>query len=627
MQYRVRLGKDIETLFLDDHFLAVGSWNNVVGNWSQAGSNFVHATNNWDFIYLSNIFTPSFDQYKIEITFANTDAAALFRFYIGNYSIQEYEMSPDSAVHTFDLGSRCLAGDRLVFTAYGAVQIDRIRIYTKDWNTPLVYEPDISTSASLSLSSSTRLDIRDYKSTYSENMIFYRDGYDYLLAKYNVQNAKSPKEFCVVTPVLIERLDNGDWVRYFEGVNLMSDNTFDYLKHTVSGSVEDIVAGTLIQTNSDKAYEIKCDDVTGNNFERGAYDAVNNTFEKPFNYIDTTGAIQTQVYFFGGATCDEPRVLFHYFRTLRQIVHEECKLQASISSTTLTTGTFKYFSFCKAKNLTGNNALPPTYLHSITQSFKAMIEDSNIIFDWGLESNFLTLPVLKIESYSTLLGNSQTFSLDNNQSSFKFNTIDLYKTVNNGYTREFEINDGISGTFGGTNTNQWFPTQYNALDECSTEDNTLNSEWLAAASTIDDFIRFAGTNVDFKQEDYVYIEVNYNAVSTNMEAGILGFCGTYNTNITTYQNMLRHIYGFQSDFIGTQYTYEGVTVVKPNNPLVRDWDFENFITFDQLEDILNNQYYRIPFDSEFMPNSEDGYIIDFKFNNITRKVTLKLLTQ
>jgi hypothetical protein len=194
MKYRYRLGRDQETNILNEQCTAIGSWNGFGGNWSQAGSLFQHANNSWDFIYLSNVYTVG-DIYKVVIKFDNTDTNAICRHYIGDYSISDFEVSPDSAEHTWDYDSICVRGNRLVIAAYGNVDIDYIEIYSKDWNDPLDSEATDWEETSIKISKSDRFTFNDLFFSYSSNLGFYNDGYDYILSRYNTQRLSSPKEF------------------------------------------------------------------------------------------------------------------------------------------------------------------------------------------------------------------------------------------------------------------------------------------------------------------------------------------------------------------------------------------------------------------------------------------------
>ena len=633
MRYRYRLGQTLGEDIVKDGDFPSGSINwNFGGDWSiPIGGGEANAVLGG--ILDQDCGLVSGVRYRIDFELSDMVGGSSLQVYLSGFSVISNPLNNflKTSNGSYTLEGTCLSlNPRISFLAIGTVTISNVVVYPYEWNAPLTDEPSGWKESSIKINKSDIFDNLFVK--YSEDLLFYGDGYDYLYTSYSNLAALSPKEFCEIVPIKIERLIAGTWETHFEGVIYLTDCTFDLCRKTVNCNIEDRVGASAIRMNRKKIVQT----------------LMSNTPVLPigaYSNEQLTYALSGIANNAGGR--DNRNVIFVY-GALRNMVHEITDLSVTVISNLLNNDNYEgianqyqYLGITDIRNFA--NTTPAIALFT---SLEDLLNDLDIMICIGLLSAFPNnIPTLAVESRKFLQGSAMTFTLDNNSSIFRFYDDMNFHSFELGYERPNEA-DGEDPVGAFRQMREWSVRKYAADVQCNDRDYTklsktsTQSQWIhnQLATTIYDPVAGTGLKIPYTPRNF-FITLKY--VAPNFLSREWAYAGGTENNeyLKTDICMQRWVDAvlnttYQSpDIQNTFALYNDLEefIYKTNDPLVRVWEFEVPVTLDEYDEVISNPFNRVKITSNCLTGTIEGYIIDFSFSNKTdhsgrSMATFKILT-
>jgi len=611
VEYRFRLGKTLGSdIITDGTFVsALGvNWidEDLGGTWSIAANKATHAGATYNYLNQDCGFVPGV-KYKIPFTVSDIPGGGsdYVQVYLSGFSIttnSDNNFYKDSN-GTFTVEGTCLSTDSHIrFMAFGTASISNVSALPYDWNTPLTNHPTNWDESGISLIKSELLE--GFYVKYLGNLKFWGDGYDYLLSKYNTLSSQSPKEFCELIYLKIERYVSGAWEEHFTGVIYMNKATLSYKNKTVACNVEDIASSQVIKFGADKVLGISYQN-------RNVYDSANT-----FDFPSTICGVKN------GAGGVNDKTVYFLFKVLRQIVHEITDLSVTIDSDLLLTtpydGVANVFQFLGITPFKNFALTDPTY--TCYASFKELTDDLNVIRNiGGLSSYANNIPTLNIESKDILNAGDYSFTIDNNVSEFDFFEENNWQNIDIGFVRPNSDDEIYASSY---EVDNWYSANYYSRTKCTEQSLTLQSHtgangiWISQqlGDNIFDPSTGLGLQAPFTPRNF-WLQMEIDApgppVTYKSIFGLIGVLTINNPDLITNHLMDRHVTTLNSSF--TSEVWGDAT--KTNNPLIRTWSFETPITLDDLKEIIANPNYFLSQTSGYFSGSISGQILEFEYKN------------
>lgn len=592
MKLRVRLGQylDDTNLVTDGVFAAAcgvnwvcgGFWNiaaGVASHTAGAGATLLYQTG----VFTSDGITPNTRKYQINYEVLNVVGVAYIQPFIGGDSLTDFT---ESANGTYSIDVKHLnTSTELGFVGFDFCDLDNVSVYNYKWNDPLEDQPSFDNTK---LKITTAGLLNSLLTTWEGEIVFSGDGYDYLKDIYDNMDSD---EFCDRIDILIERYNDG-WEKHFEGYIYLSNCEFNFKEKTVTikkiiGLIEDVIE--YLQNK-----EIK------NLWTVSVY--FYNTTTHAFIGL-AQGVNFRQC---GGAAWNDPKTTLNVGRTLEHTLHAASSMEVTLESSYFTAGTWQYFAISTDNLITNGAGVAGNDNEIIFITFDDFVANLDYIHNMGIIERFDdNIPTLVFEPKSNLGGTAQSFTFENvNAEVVIYNDVFIYSQVRIGFQESYTYS-------------YWDAFDYFSEVSCSQKTSGKVCDWIADDQTIDD-IRCVPQTFP----NYIILCVVDNAGT--LEARYIVGDAIYNDGITSWRNMTRQVWSLQSNFNNNK--SNALQAVKTNDAFIREVEFDTKLTIAQLDAIRNNPNYLIQFTApEYnLPATQEGYIIDFEFDNIkeTAKFTL-----
>jgi hypothetical protein len=485
----------------------------------------------------------------------------------------------------------CANGNDFLFYADNGERsaIDNVEIYKNVWNAPLITEPIGWEEAKITKKRDNILN--GLIVNYITDLTFINDGYEYLYNQYLLNG------FCGEIEIKIDYYNSstGLYEDYFTGFIYLKDCKFNLTRKQVSISIEDSNSSLIFLNNK----EVKCDvnsiyyQDAGNNYPKAAPNT-----DMLIDFNDDSGAYPT-----GGLYDDN--LVYRVGAVLKNIVYQSNKYRFYFKSDFFDTGTFQYFGL-----------INPNYEKL---SFEDLFRELNNLFNITFSiDNTTVFPTIVVEPKNDYYNSVPVLSINYvNDLEFSFDENSIYKTISIGYKH-------IDDTPANTNYDTPEGEQYFTSNLCAKNDLKLVSDYIQKSSVIKGF--YAGTYTDTKYANVLrWIETD-GTLTKNTGSGDRD----YNYNIDTLDNLTRHLYTLNTDFISTP---NGQVVNTPiteaikaneNRPLI--YSFKYPLTKAQF-DLIEQAYNTIEFDTDGTPATrKTGFVLEASYDIKTGLTDFKLLS-
>ena len=601
MQYRYSLGyKEIADVMIDGNF-ATGCG---AGNWScPVGGQWSIAANQATFNPAAVLFPSSYNltndndlftvgkHYRVKLHFGAIDANAYFYVYIGDFACTKTLFQNNNLNEEFDV--LCVQGTRFRIKGVAASMtapvsvLNSVEVIELDWNDP-IEQPTGMTKKVFKQSDI----IKGLYVTYVENLTFYGDAYDYLLAQFNLDYTKD-------VPVRIEYNYLGSWADYFYGLIYPSESKWG--KHEVICSVEDSVVSKLIRKKINFNFT-----VTSN--QLWAYSFNNRAFIRCYCHDITTGN-------YPGVTIPgDLNYLYDVFKTLRQLVHLATELEADVACDFLNPphANSIYLAIAKGINVYVKQTFP--YIQNdegLQISIADLLRNIHCLFCIGMITEIINgVPTLVIKPLDELMDNTSSFTLNNiNNTEWVYNPYNNFNTIKGGFSLTSEI----------TNSNdaaKYFITGA----EVSEGENNICSDYVEDSILIND--AFLSDTSSYK-DNVMWIRYRLSGglfySLRDVDAGGVG--NDYNYDIDYITNFIRHTLTSSLQY------YEALIPAVKYDPtgllMIRVFEFECPLTFLKLATIQLNPLQKIIING--YEDILESYLLELEYDNELQIAKFKVI--
>lgn len=601
MELRLRLGQtlDYTNLVTDGTFdtaCAGGNWTCAAGWNIPVGAGADHA-GAMSFLEQNNVFifenaAPDTIKYRIMYDVTAIGANAWVKHFVGNDSIDNFVVNAFGFNYTYDFKHLDTANEHLRFLAENTISIDNVRVYNWKWNDPLENQPSFKDTK---LKIVSEMLLEKMICTWDGEITLDGDGYTFLK---DIFDDLPSDEACEQIDILIERFNRNtlEWENHYEGYVYITDCEFDFKKRNVI--IKKIYG--LIEDAVEKLFKKEgiVEPIGRNIYATGT--TVTESLRN-VNYRDN-----------GGPSLNWNTIgsAYRVRLALEVLAHTLSDLYVTIDADMFEIPSRQEYSVatddCVNTTVAG---VSNTDAFRLITSLEDFIKNLSAVFAIGvIESTNYAVPTLNIgrkEDFGSTT--HSTFSFENvNAEITKFNDTNVYSKLTAGYaeSQEFSIYDNY---------------EYVAEDKCSTKSLGVNCEYMGDDTSIDNLLWAAATT-----SSYITIACFDNAGTIEARHDILDV----NYNELHYYTPLiatNHVWYLQSSFIGVGLL--AGSAIKTNDTTVKQVEFREKITLDILDVIRITPNARIPFTApEYnLPATQEGYIIEFEYDNISEVAKFILL--
>ncbi len=476
--------------------------------------------------------------------------------------------------------------------------INSVSVKKYDWNSPLAFDPEIK-DKKLKLGASELF--KDFKVGAIEDVTYYDDGYNYLVA----QSVGTAVE------VLIEYDNNGTWTYFYEGLIFLSECKFN--KYSVNCNIES-VEEICLRKNRDKPvsiysairWQVYGSAANSSKLTQRHYNNPALTVVEPFD-----PATNPPVYSFPTiVTCG-----FLLWRTVRDYIHELSDGKITLASTEFVGALDEWqrlitMNIGWALNSTVRPYNPSTGHRSfdyIKMNFSELLRICDSIWNIGSYLSYDgTSYSLNIERQSVLKANLvTTYWNDLQDEEWEFNSWLDIGSVSIGYKNESD--SAIYGDQAG---------KYIATTASEKNHDVSLGNVVRFTTEVWDMFNATSNNFDL----YYLMQID-DVVTQNMTAflGLDGQLNGYNSNVQEFENMNR----LSTSLAYTYESYDKMRVYAGTETYSKQYAFRKYISFADFLAIKNNPYVKVQIQTSYI--NTIGYITDITYDLLTNIAEIKFL--
>ncbi len=370
---------------------------------------------------------------------------------------------------------------------------------------------------------------------------------------------------------------------FFEGFIYLKNCNFNISKRQVEVSLEDANASLLFLNNKN----VKCP------IGSYLYQDVSNNY--PLSSPDTLLLIDFNND--AGAYTYTNQPCYLIYNLFKNIINLSNDFRFDFDSSFFSSGTFQYFCMSYFK-FAGLQKI----------SFQDLFKELNCLFNLSFSiDNSGVKPKIIVEPKIDYYDAAPVLVLDNvNDLKFTFDEANIYKTIEIGYKH---VDDNLSGTYFDTpNGNQYYTSNL-----CATNNIDLVSNFIQKSTILKNLK--AGLITDNKYaNEFFFIETDgtlttYDGLTPNFD---------YNPNINEINNLERHLYTLNTDFVsspnGDILNQELEDAIKANASIPLIYSFEYPITKAQF-DLIVQAYNTIEFNTDGTGlTTKEGFVLSAEFD-------------